>query len=69
MHATFIFLIYARGSVTGIKYKMKYTYNVSIIHSKHNTGIFDFCNNMDITTMEILSTILARASAKYRNHS
>ena len=28
---------------------MKYTYNVSMIHSKHNTGILDFRNNMDIT--------------------
>ena len=56
MHATCISLTYAKGWVTGIKYKMKYTYNVSMIHSKHNTGILDFRNNMDITTMEMLST-------------
>ena len=27
-----------------------------MIHSKHNTGILDFRNDIDITTMEMLST-------------
>ena len=38
-----------------------------MIHSKHNTGILYFRNNMDITSMEMLSTHFSLDD--YRNHS